>query len=107
MPTPPCCTPWAGPPAGSPTPTCRSIPYNTYRYPGLPPGPIGAPGEAAIRAVLHPADVDYLYFVLRPDGSGRHQFARTLAEHNRNVRAYRQSLQEQGPPAGQDRNPDR
>ncbi|EKP93783.1 endolytic transglycosylase MltG [Thermaerobacter subterraneus] len=82
-------------------------PYNTYRYPGLPPGPIGAPGEAAIRAVLHPADVDYLYFVLRPDGSGRHQFARTLAEHNRNVRAYRQSLQEQDPPAGQDRNPDR
>lgn len=63
--------------------------YNTYRYPGLPPGPIGAPGTAAIDAALHPADVDYLYFVLRPDGSGRHEFARTLAEHNRNVQAWR------------------
>ena len=71
-------------------------PYNTYRYAGLPPGPIGAPGQAAIAAVLHPADVDYLYFVLRPDGSGRHQFARTLAEHNRNVRAYRESLEQGG-----------
>ncbi|ADU51331.1 aminodeoxychorismate lyase [Thermaerobacter marianensis DSM 12885] len=69
-------------------------PYNTYRYPGLPPGPIGAPGRAALQAVLQPADVDYLYFVLSPDGSGRHRFARTLAEHNRNVQAYRQSLQD-------------
>ncbi|MFO7274303.1 MAG: endolytic transglycosylase MltG [Bacillota bacterium] len=64
-------------------------PYNTYRYPGLPPGPIGAPGVGAIDAALYPADADYLYFVLRPDGSGRHQFARTLEEHNRNVRAWR------------------
>lgn len=70
--------------------------YNTYRYAGLPPGPIGSPGRAAIAAVLNPADVDYLYFVLRPDGSGRHQFARTLAEHNRNVQAYRQSLEQGG-----------
>ncbi|HEY8415546.1 MAG TPA: endolytic transglycosylase MltG [Thermaerobacter sp.] len=64
-------------------------PYNTYRYPGLPPGPIGAPGAGAIDAALYPADTDYLYFVLRPDGSGRHRFARTLEEHNRNVRAWR------------------
>ena len=64
-------------------------PYNTYRRPGLPPGPIGAPGRGAIEAALNPADVDYLYFVLRPDDSGRHRFARTLAEHNRNVQAYR------------------
>lgn len=56
-------------------------PYNTYRQVGLPPGPIGAPGEAALAAVLKPAPVDFLYFVARPDGS--HVFTRTLAEHNR------------------------
>jgi UPF0755 protein len=61
-------------------------PYNTYRYPGLPPGPIAAPGEASLRATLMPADVAYLYFVSRNDGS--HAFARTLAEHNRNVREF-------------------
>lgn len=58
-------------------------PYNTYRYPGLPPGPIAAPGRAALEAALAPADVPYLYFVSRNDGS--HVFATTLAEHNRNV----------------------
>jgi UPF0755 protein len=56
-------------------------PYNTYRRAGLPPGPISAPGQAALEAVLRPADVDYIYFVARPDGS--HVFTRTLAEHNR------------------------
>lgn len=56
-------------------------PYNTYTQPGLPPGPIGAPGEAAIDAALHPDDVDYLYFVARPDGT--HIFTRSLEEHNR------------------------
>jgi UPF0755 protein len=61
-------------------------PYNTYRYPGLPPGPIAAPGEASLRAALMPADVNYLYFVSRNDGS--HAFARTLTEHNRNVREF-------------------
>jgi UPF0755 protein len=61
-------------------------PYNTYRYPGLPPGPIAAPGKASLDAALMPADVPYLYFVSRNDGS--HVFAQTLAEHNRNVREF-------------------
>jgi UPF0755 protein len=61
-------------------------PYNTYRYRGLPPGPIAAPGQASLEAALEPADVDYLYFVSRNDGS--HVFADTLAEHNRNVREF-------------------
>lgn len=58
-------------------------PYNTYRYGGLPPGPIAAPGRRALEAVVSPAAVDYLYFVSRNDGT--HVFATTLAEHNRNV----------------------
>ena len=58
-------------------------PYNTYRYPGLPPGPIAAPGKASLEASAHPAAVDYLYFVSKNDGS--HAFAKTLEEHNRNV----------------------
>jgi UPF0755 protein len=61
-------------------------PYNTYRYPGLPPGPIAAPGRSSLDAVAHAAGDDYLYFVSRNDGS--HAFARTLDEHNRNVRTY-------------------
>jgi UPF0755 protein len=55
-------------------------PYNTYKRRGLPPGPIASPSAGAIQATLAPADVDYLYFVARPDGS--HVFTRTLAEHN-------------------------
>ena len=61
-------------------------PYNTYRYPGLPPGPIAAPGRGALEAAVHPATSEYLYFVSRNDGS--HEFARTLDEHNRNVQKY-------------------
>ena len=56
-------------------------PYNTYTQRGLPPGPIGAPGEAALEAALYPSDESYLYFVARPDGS--HIFTRSLEEHNR------------------------
>ena len=61
-------------------------PYNTYRYAGLPPGPIAAPGRASVEATLKPASVKYLYFVSRNDGS--HVFAETLAEHNRNVHEF-------------------
>lgn len=61
-------------------------PYNTYRYPGLPPGPICSPGLASLLAALEPAQVPYLYFVSRNDGS--HVFAATLAEHNRNVNEW-------------------
>ncbi len=61
-------------------------PYNTYRYSGLPPGPSASPGRASLDAALHPADVPYLYFVSRNDGS--HAFATTLAEHNHNVYQY-------------------
>ena len=61
-------------------------PYNTYQVRGLPPGPIAAPGRASIEAAIRPADVPYLYFVSRNDGS--HVFASTLAEHNRNVQEW-------------------
>jgi UPF0755 protein len=61
-------------------------PYNTYRYAGLPPGPIAAPGQASLEAAANPAAVPYLYFVSRNDGS--HAFATTLDEHNRNVFEY-------------------
>lgn len=61
-------------------------PYNTYKYGGLPPGPIAGFGRAALEAVINPASVDYLYFVSRNDGT--HAFARTYEEHLRNVRKY-------------------
>jgi peptidoglycan lytic transglycosylase G len=62
-------------------------PYNTYVHTGLPPGPICNPGKASILAALHPASTDFLYFV--SNNHGGHQFARTLAEHQRNVARYR------------------
>lgn len=61
-------------------------PYNTYRFPDLPPGPIANPGREAIRAVLEPMPSEDLYFVSRNDGS--HQFSRSLAEHERAVDVY-------------------
>jgi peptidoglycan lytic transglycosylase G len=67
-------------------------PYNTYRHPGLPPGPIANPGKRSLEAALSPAQSDYLYFVA--DNRGGHVFSRTLEEHQRAVSAYRKGLAE-------------
>ena len=64
-------------------------PYNTYKHVGLPPGPIANPGMESIHAVLHPAAADALYFVLRPDGSGSHQFSSSIAAHEAATERYR------------------
>jgi len=74
-------------------------PYNTYRIRGLPPGPIGSPGRASIKAALYPGNAPYLFFVAQPDG--KHIFSRTLAEHNR-ARAVVREMQRapRRPPAG-------
>jgi UPF0755 protein len=63
-------------------------PYNTYKNAGLPPGPIANPGADSIRAALHPAETDFLYFVAKPSGGG-HQFSTTLAAHEKAVQKYR------------------
>jgi UPF0755 protein len=64
-------------------------PYNTYKFPGLPPGPIANPGAASLEAALHPRESDFLYFV--SDNNGHHRFSRSAAEHEKNVAAYRQA----------------
>lgn len=71
-----------------PTPDHRrdaANPFNTYAHPGLPPTPIGSPGRAALSAVLRAPETDYLFFVARGDGTGRHYFAPTYDEHRRNI----------------------
>lgn len=77
--------------------------YNTYRYAGLPPGPIGSPGAASLLASLYPANVPFLYFVAHPDG--HHEFRTTFAEHAAAVRAVRKEARERKAqamvPAGQ------
>jgi UPF0755 protein len=71
-------------------------PYNTYKYIGLPPGPICIPSIAAIKAVLDAEDHNYFYFCAKEDFSGYHNFAKTLAEHNRNAIKYQQTLNQRG-----------
>ena len=68
-------------------------PYNTYRHAGLPPGPIANPGLASIKAALDPSDSEALYFVLRPDGSGGHQFSTNIADQQAAVARYRHATQ--------------
>jgi UPF0755 protein len=68
-----------------------SNPYNTYTHTGLPPGPIANPGEAAIRAALHPAQSSYLYFVATGGRKGMHHFSTSLSEHEKAVAEFRKS----------------
>lgn len=65
----------------------RDSRYNTYKYPGLPPGPIASPGRASLEAALYPEQSDYLYFVLK-SADGSHHFSRTAAEHEAAVQEY-------------------
>ena len=71
-------------------------PYNTYRYKGLPPGPIGFPEIQSILAVLDAETHNYLYFCARDDFSGRHVFSRTLSAHNKQARRYQRALNRSG-----------
>jgi UPF0755 protein len=72
-------------------------PYNTYRYAGLPPGPICNPGAASLKAAIHPASTGYLYFVAATaDPSGKSRFSTTLEEHARDVQQYRKALRAAG-----------
>lgn len=67
-------------------------PYNTYRYKGLPPGPIRLPSKVSIDAVLNPSDHDHLYMCARPDSSGLHHFTSSYSKHLENARKYRSWL---------------
>ena len=71
-------------------------PYNTYRYKGLPPGPINLPDATSIDAVLNPEQHDYLYFCASPEFNGYHIFARNAQEHAANARLYQQALNQRG-----------
>jgi UPF0755 protein len=65
--------------------------YNTYKFAGLPPGPIANPGAASLRAAMQPAQTAYLFFVAAGDGTGRHHFSTNFEQHERNVIAYRRA----------------
>lgn len=67
-------------------------PYNTYRYAGLPPGPISCPPKSCLEAVLHAQDHSYLYFCADPSFNGTHRFAATYSEHLQNARAFQRAL---------------
>ncbi|NDK55059.1 endolytic transglycosylase MltG [Pontibacter fetidus] len=69
-------------------------PYNTYRYKGLPPGPINLPNISSIDAVLNPEKHDYIYFCAKEDFSGYHSFATNVADHQANARRYQKALNE-------------
>ncbi|MEJ5287505.1 MAG: protein YceG like [Candidatus Kapaibacterium sp.] len=69
--------------------------YNTYKYEGLPPGPICSPGVSSIEAAIYPEKHNFLYFVAYGDGSGRHRFARTFEEHLKNKALYKRELRKQ------------
>jgi UPF0755 protein len=66
-------------------------PFNTYQHPGLPPGPIANPGLESLRAAAQPAPTNSIFFVAEPNGSGKHVFSQTLAEHNQAVARYRRA----------------
>jgi uncharacterized YceG family protein len=74
----------------------RDTPYNTRKRKGLPPTPIGNPGLPAIRAAANPANVDYLFYVVRPCGNGAHAFSSTDAEFQRDVAAYNRARDRRG-----------
>ncbi|WP_153800524.1 endolytic transglycosylase MltG [Foetidibacter luteolus] len=69
-------------------------PYNTYRYKGLPPGPICTPSATTIDAVLNAPKTDYIFFVAKPDFNGYHNFSTTYAEHEKYAKQYQQALNE-------------
>jgi uncharacterized YceG family protein len=74
----------------------NASPYNTRVHSGLPPGPIGSPGLASIEAAAHPAQTDFLFYVVKPNTCGRHNFAATDAEFQRYVDAYNRAREERG-----------
>ena len=75
----------------------RDTAYNTYLHTGLPPGPVANPGIPSLRAAMHPADTDYLYFVAAgANAEGHSLFASTLDEHNREVASYRRAVKKAG-----------
>lgn len=71
-------------------------PYNTYKYAGLPPGPISMASISSIDAVLNPEKHNYIFFVAKGDGTGAHSFAKTMAGHSQNIQVYKKNLKKRG-----------